>query len=85
MRWIRTNFKLFVRPRPGGADAAGLGALQRVEGIIDHHLLELHHVRDLPAHVPLYDWAFLLVRGVLLGAAGWWMSRPKRARTVSTR
>ena len=48
----------------------GWGGFNLVEGIIDHHLLQLHHVRDLPAHIPLYDWLFLLVGGlglILLG------------------
>ncbi len=53
----------------------GWAAFNLVEGIIDHHLLNLHHVRDLPAHVPAYDWAFLLVGGLLLGAIGWMLSR----------
>ncbi len=57
----------------------GWAAFNLVEGIIDHHLLNLHHVRDLPAHVPAYDWAFLLVGGVLLGAVGWMLSRPAPA------
>lgn len=35
-----------------------------MEGIIDHRILNLHHVRDLPVHVPLYDWLFLAVGGV---------------------
>jgi uncharacterized membrane protein len=48
----------------------GWGAFNLVEGIIDHHLLELHHVRDLPQHVPAYDWIFLLVGGVGFIAAG---------------
>ena len=51
---------------------AGWGAFNLVEGIVNHHFLELHHVRDLPAHVPMYDWVFLLVGGVgllLLGIA----------------
>lgn len=55
----------------------GWAAFNLVEGAIDHHLLQLHHVRDLPVHVPLYDWAFLLVGGVLLGAIGWTMSRSR--------
>jgi uncharacterized membrane protein len=38
----------------------GWGAFNLVEGVIDHHLLGLHHVRDLPQHVPPYDWVFLL-------------------------
>jgi uncharacterized membrane protein len=37
----------------------GWGLFNLVEGIIDHHILGLHHVRDLLAHVPLYDWLFL--------------------------
>ena len=41
----------------------GWGAFNLLEGIVDHHLLDLHHVRDLPAHVPMYDWLFLLVGG----------------------
>jgi len=50
----------------------GWGLFNLVEGVIDHHLLGLHHVRDLPAHVPLYDWMFLGIGGVgliLLGLA----------------
>ena len=49
----------------------GWGAFNLVEGVIDHHLLDLHHVRDLPEHVPLYDWLFLLFSAglVVLGFA----------------
>ena len=55
----------------------GWGAFNVVEGLIDHHLLDLHHVRDLPAHVPIYDWLFLLVAGVGFVLVGW---RGSRAR-----
>jgi uncharacterized membrane protein len=54
----------------------GWGAFNLVEGIIDHHLLEIHHVRDLPMHVPLYDWLFLGIGGVGLLLIGWWLARP---------
>jgi uncharacterized membrane protein len=50
----------------------GWGIFNLVEGLIDHVILELHHVRDLPAHVPIYDWIFLLVGGlgfILVGRA----------------
>jgi uncharacterized membrane protein len=49
----------------------GWGAFNLVEGIVNHHLLELHHVRDLPTHIMLYDWAFLILSGalVLIGLA----------------
>lgn len=49
----------------------GWGVFNVVEGLIDHHLLNLHHVVDLPAHVPLFDWVFLGVGGglfILIGA-----------------
>jgi uncharacterized membrane protein len=58
----------------------GWGLFNLVEGIIDHHLLELHHVRDLPVHVPAYDWIFLAVGGLAFIAAGWLMSRENVAR-----
>ena len=48
----------------------GWGAFNLLEGIVDHHLLQLHHVRDLPAHVPMYDWLFLLLGGLGLLALG---------------
>jgi uncharacterized membrane protein len=60
----------------------GWAAFNLAEGIVDHHLLQLHHVRDLPVHVPAYDWAFLLIGGVLLGLAGWWMSRDGASAAV---
>lgn len=62
----------------------GWGAFNLIEGLIDHHILELHHVRDLPQHVPFYDWAFLLIGGVLLIALGWgWFLRSERRATSS--
>ena len=59
----------------------GWGILNLVEGVIDHHLLELHHVRDMPAHVPIYDWLFLGIGGVLFIAIGWALTRPRRDRS----
>ena len=59
----------------------GWGLFNLVEGVLNHHLLQFHHVRDLPVHVPLYDWLFLGIGGVgfiLLGLA---MARA-RAGTV---
>ena len=53
----------------------GVGAFNLVEGIIDHHVLQLHHVRDLPVHVPLYDWLFLALAGVGVGVVGMRMAR----------
>ena len=53
----------------------GWGVFNLVEGIVDHHVLELHHVRDLPMHVPAYDWVFLAVGGAAFIAIGWLLSR----------
>lgn len=55
-----------------GHAISGWGMFNLAEGALNHHLLELHHVRDLPVHQPLYDWLFLLIGGVgfiLLGLA----------------
>jgi uncharacterized membrane protein len=69
-----------LRPLPSpwrftGLLILGWGLFNLVEGLIDHHLLELHHVRDLPYHVPMYDWLFLLIGGagfILLGRLLYW-------------
>lgn len=53
----------------------GWGVFNLVEGAIDHHLLELHHVRDVPAHVPAYDYVFLLVGGLGFLLLGWLLTR----------
>jgi hypothetical protein len=64
----------------------GWGLFNLVEGIIDHHILRLHHVRDLPMHAPLYDWLFLGIGGVGFILLGWRMARgpvPAEMRTVT--
>lgn len=42
----------------------GWGVFNLVEGLVYHHLLELHHVHDVPALEPLYDWLYLLGSGL---------------------
>jgi uncharacterized membrane protein len=59
----------------------GWGAFNLVEGTIDHHLLQLHHVRDLPQHIPAYDWVFLLFGGFLLILIGWFL-RSERSNSL---
>jgi uncharacterized membrane protein len=56
----------------------GWGAFNLVEGVIDHHVLSLHHVRDLPMHVPMYDWLFLLIGGLGFLAVGAALVAPRR-------
>jgi uncharacterized membrane protein len=74
--WLLTDARrgapLPTRKTFTGQLILGWGLFNLVEGIVDHQLLGLHHVRDLPLHVPLYDWLFLGIGGVgliLLGLA----------------
>ena len=53
----------------------GWGLFNLMEGMLNHHLLQLHHVRDLPLHVPVYDWLFLIVGGLSLILLGWLLAR----------
>ncbi|MCU0634053.1 MAG: DUF2243 domain-containing protein [Gemmatimonadaceae bacterium] len=90
--WLATIagvFRLLAAARSGarvpdtgafiGLLVLGWGIFNLVEGVVDHHLLGLHHVRDLPRHVPAYDWLFLGVGGVGFIAVGWLFSRSWRA------
>ena len=61
----------------------GWGLFNLVEGVIDHHLLELHHVRDVPVHVPAYDYAFLAVGGLGFLALGWLLARGADVRPAA--
>jgi uncharacterized membrane protein len=53
-----------------GGMLIGWGAFNLVEGIVDHHLLGLHHVREAAANPLLWDVGFL-VFGALLVAGGY--------------
>ncbi|MQY06492.1 DUF2243 domain-containing protein [Actinomadura macrotermitis] len=52
---------------------AGWGLFNLVEGVVDHHLLGIHHVRSGPGQV-WWDVAFLVL-GALLVAGGWLLQR----------
>ncbi|SES33035.1 DUF2243 domain-containing protein [Lentzea albida] len=60
-----------------GGMLTGWGVFNLVEGVVDHHLLGLHHVRH-GADELIYDIAFLVV-GVVLVVAGVLMSRSVRS------
>ena len=53
----------------------GWGLFNLAEGVINHHLLNLHHVRDLPVHEPIYDWMFLAIGGIGFIFVGLFMKR----------
>ena len=59
-----------------GTMLLGFGSFNVVEGIIDHHLLGIHHVNELvdPIHRPYFDAGFL-VWGALMLIFGWILLR----------
>jgi uncharacterized membrane protein len=62
-----------------GSMIFGWGLFNLVEGVIDHHVLHLHHVVERLG-VSIWDWAFL-GSGVLLIAVGWTLiARARRTR-----
>lgn len=57
-----------------GAWLAGWGLFNLVEGVIDHHILQLHHVMEYAINKQPYDLAFL-ASGVLFLLIGWMIIR----------
>ena len=55
----------------------GWGAFNLVEGIIDHHLLGIHHVR-MGTNQLAWDIAFLMLGALLIGI-GWLIARADRS------
>ena len=56
-----------------GLIAAGWGIFNLVEGIVDHHILSLHHVRDDVADPLWWDLGFLALGALLIvGGFGLW-------------
>lgn len=55
---LRDAHRGIMLPRTGtftGQLILAWGLFNVAERWIDHHRLNLHHVRDMPMHVPLYD------------------------------
>jgi uncharacterized membrane protein len=92
--WIATAIGLFLLHRAVrrgavwsgyrllGGMALGWGAFNLVEGIVDHHVLGLHHVREAAANPLLWDLAFLAL-GAVLVAVGVALSRRGAARSAA--
>ena len=62
-----------------GALSLGFGLFNLVEGVIDHHLLGIHHVIETPGHLG-YDLAFL-ASGAALILVGWGLIATDRSAT----
>ncbi len=56
--------------RLGGLVLAGWGIFNLVEGVVDHHLLGVHHVRDDVADPRVWDLGFLALGAALVLAGG---------------
>jgi uncharacterized membrane protein len=65
-----------------GLVLAGWGAFNVVEGLVDHQLLGIHHVRDDLGGPLSWDLAFLAI-GVVQIVVGWWWHQRGRARLVA--
>jgi uncharacterized membrane protein len=67
-----------------GAMLMGFGIFNLVEGIIDHHLLGIHHVNET---VPPDQWIFwdigFLIWGLLMLAGGWLLWRAGKRETAA--
>jgi len=59
-----------------GAMLLGWGTFNFVEGVVDHHLLHVHHVRE-DLGESAWDYAFL-ASGVVLAGVGWLLLRAGR-------
>jgi len=65
-----------------GTMLIGFGAFNVVEGIVDHHLLGLHHVNETVARDQWLYWDLgFLAWGVLMLLGGWALVRSGRARS----
>jgi uncharacterized membrane protein len=56
-----------------GSQLLGWGLFNLVEGIIDHHVIHIHHVTETANHL-VFDIAFLM-SGVILTVFGIWLIR----------
>jgi uncharacterized membrane protein len=77
-RHIRWSTRLLT-----GTVLIGFGAFNVVEGLVDHHLLQLHHVNET---VPREQWIWwdlgFLAWGALMWIGGWLLLRSGRERTA---
>jgi len=66
-----------------GSMLIGFGAFNLVEGVIDHHLLGIHHVNET---VPREQWVYwdvgFLVWGAVMLVVGWFLLRAGRAQSA---
>ncbi|MBO4205815.1 DUF2243 domain-containing protein [Micromonospora echinofusca] len=72
-RVTRSRGRLWRSPALWGWALVGWGLFNLVEGVVDHHLLGIHHVRGGP-HQTWWDLGFLAL-GALFVGGGWLLQR----------
>jgi uncharacterized membrane protein len=79
--WRRTNGWRWAASGRAlvGWTLVGWGAFDLVEGLVDHELLGLHHVREGVGHRTAYDLGFLAF-GAVLVLGGWVLARADERR-----
>ena len=75
-----TGGRPFRASRFWGSLLAGAGVFNVLEGIIDHHILQIHHVRFGPTQT-IMDVTFLVVSAII-GLIGWNLTRRQAATRV---
>ena len=76
--WLARVERPWETRRLLGLMLAGWGAFNLVEGLVDHQVLGLHHVREGVADVWIWDIAFLALGAVQLAAGAAIVSRARR-------
>ena len=82
--WIAgnpTSLSKGVRLLVGGFLIGG-GTFNLVEGIINHHILQIHHVKPGDPYMQMYDLGFLLV-GLLLVVIGSYIKRSGKSQATT--
>jgi uncharacterized membrane protein len=59
----------------------GAGLFNLIEGVIDHHLLAIHYVRQVPEYA-YYNWGFLAAGALLPLVLGWMMMNRSGRRSL---
>jgi uncharacterized membrane protein len=83
--WRRTtNWRWAISGRAFlGWMLVGWGLFNLLEGIVNHQILTIHHVREGAAHQTAYDLGFLAF-GALLVIGGWFLARSDEGRFSET-
>ena len=66
-----------------GSLVLGFGLFNLIEGLIDHHLLGIHHVYEYTDNKLPWDLGFLVIGGIVVSLIGWLLIRAGRGDTAT--